>query len=309
MVYDLMYGEPVPEEDRREDVLVPAGDGPRGRQAEDGLRAVPGHRRGDRGAVDAREAAVLPERTRHLAFGDVAAAWGMLDELGVAGVIDEAAGPRPAGQPLSTGTYLALAALNRLVAPCSKAAFADWWKTTAADRFTKIAARRWTTAGSGTRCTPSPWSSWRRPPGRSRCGSCRSPGWTVVGGAGHDELRHLHRHRERQGADRAARQGQAETRRPAAGRAGPGGHPGRRDPADLACLPRRQARRHPVPGHDRPAQGPVRGGLRRGRGRRGGRGHDRGLRRRAELRGELRAPGRHAGCTTSGRCPPATART
>jgi hypothetical protein len=82
----------------------------------------------------------MPERTRHLAFGDVAAARGMLDELGVIGVIDQAAGPRPAGQPLSTGTYLALAALNRLVAPCSKAAFAHWWKTTAADRFTKIPA-------------------------------------------------------------------------------------------------------------------------------------------------------------------------
>lgn len=91
-------------------------------------------------AAGGREAAALPERTRHLAFGDVAAAWGMLEELGVAAVIDEAAGPRPAGQPLPTGTYLALAALNRLVAPCSKAAFADWWKTTAADRFTKIPA-------------------------------------------------------------------------------------------------------------------------------------------------------------------------
>jgi len=34
----------------------------------------------------------------------------------------------------------ALAALNRLVAPCSKAGFADWWKTTAADRFTRIGA-------------------------------------------------------------------------------------------------------------------------------------------------------------------------
>ena len=90
--------------------------------------------------LDAREAAALPERTRHLAFGDVAAAWGMLDELGVTGIIDDAAGPRPAGQPLSTGTYLALAALNRLVAPCSKAAFADWWKTTAGDRFTKVPA-------------------------------------------------------------------------------------------------------------------------------------------------------------------------
>jgi transposase len=91
-------------------------------------------------AVEGREAGAAPERTRHLAFGDVAAAWGVLEELGVAGVIDEVAGPRPAGQPLSTGTYLALAALNRLVAPCSKAAFADWWKTTAADRFTKIPA-------------------------------------------------------------------------------------------------------------------------------------------------------------------------
>jgi len=91
-------------------------------------------------AVESREASVLPRRTRHLAFGDVAAAWGVLEDLGVAGIIDSVAGPRPAGQPLSTGTYLALAALNRLVAPCSKAAFADWWKTTAADRFTKIGA-------------------------------------------------------------------------------------------------------------------------------------------------------------------------
>ena len=82
----------------------------------------------------------LPDRTVHKDFGAVAAAWGMLEDLGVAGIIDEAAGPRPAGQPLSTGTYLALAALNRLVAPCSKAAFADWWKTTAGARFTKIPA-------------------------------------------------------------------------------------------------------------------------------------------------------------------------
>src|SRR6266498_798703 len=57
--------------------------------------------------LDAREAAALPERTRHLAFGDVAAAWGLLEELGAIGLIDAAAGPGPAGQPLSTGTYLA----------------------------------------------------------------------------------------------------------------------------------------------------------------------------------------------------------
>src|SRR6266849_6682214 len=91
-------------------------------------------------AVEGAESAALPERTRHLAFGDVAAAWGMLEDLGVAAVSDEVAGARPAGPALSAGTYLALAALNRLVAPCSKAAFADWWKATAADRFTKIPA-------------------------------------------------------------------------------------------------------------------------------------------------------------------------
>ncbi len=91
-------------------------------------------------ATEARETAILPERTRHLAFGDVAAAWGMLQKLDVPGLIDEVTGPRPAGLRLSAGIYLGLAALNRLVAPCSKLAFADWWKTTAADRFTKIPA-------------------------------------------------------------------------------------------------------------------------------------------------------------------------
>ena len=88
--------------------------------------------------LDAREAAILPERTRHLAFGDVAAAWGILEELGVAGVIDGVAGARRADAGASVGTYLALAALNRLVSPCSKLGFADWWKATAADRFAKI---------------------------------------------------------------------------------------------------------------------------------------------------------------------------
>jgi transposase len=90
--------------------------------------------------LDAREAAVLPGRTRHLAFGDIAAAWGMLEDLGVAAVIDEVTGGRRSDAGASVGTYLALAALNRVVAPCSKLAFADWWKTTAADRFTKIPA-------------------------------------------------------------------------------------------------------------------------------------------------------------------------
>src|SRR5216684_1958287 len=90
--------------------------------------------------LDAREERMLPERTRHLDFGAVAAAWGLLADLGAAAIIDEVTGPRPAGLPLSPGTYLALAALNRVVDPCSKRGFADWWRTTAADRFTKIPA-------------------------------------------------------------------------------------------------------------------------------------------------------------------------
>ena len=90
--------------------------------------------------LDAREQAMLPERTRHLDFGAVAAAWGLLADLGAAAVIDEETGARPPGLPLSPGTYLALAALNRVVDPCSKRGFADWWRTTAADRFTKIPA-------------------------------------------------------------------------------------------------------------------------------------------------------------------------
>jgi transposase len=90
--------------------------------------------------LDAREERMLPERTRHLDFGAVAAAWGLLADLGVAAVIDEATGTGPSGLPLSPGTYLVLAVLNRVVDPCSKRGLADWWRTTAADRFTRIPA-------------------------------------------------------------------------------------------------------------------------------------------------------------------------
>jgi transposase len=58
----------------------------------------------------------------------------------VIGVIDEVTGSRRADAAASVGTYLALAALNRIVAPCSKLAFADWWATTAADRWVKVPA-------------------------------------------------------------------------------------------------------------------------------------------------------------------------
>lgn len=91
-------------------------------------------------ALEAGQAAVMPERTRHLGFGDLAGAWGLMERIGVAAVIDEVTGGHLAGAGASVGTYLAVAAANRLVAPCSKAAVAHWWKTTAADRFTRIPA-------------------------------------------------------------------------------------------------------------------------------------------------------------------------
>lgn len=90
--------------------------------------------------LDAAEGAALPERTRHLGFGDVAAVWGMLERLDVTGVIDSVVGARRADAGASVGRYLALAALNRVVAPTSKLQFEQWWGTTAADRFTKIPA-------------------------------------------------------------------------------------------------------------------------------------------------------------------------
>jgi transposase len=70
----------------------------------------------------------------------VAAAWSVIEALGVAGIIDEVAGSRRADAGASVGTYLALATLNRVVSPCSKLAFADWWATTAADRWVKVPA-------------------------------------------------------------------------------------------------------------------------------------------------------------------------
>ena len=90
--------------------------------------------------LDAREQAILPERTRHLDFGAVAAVWGLLEELGVAGLIDDAVGPGPTGMPLSPGTYLALSVANRVTDPRSKRRLAEWWKSTAGDRFARIGA-------------------------------------------------------------------------------------------------------------------------------------------------------------------------
>ena len=81
-----------------------------------------------------------PDRTRHLAFGDIAATWSVLERLGVTRIVDEVVGPRRGDAAAPVGTYIALATLNRVTDPCSKLAFADWRAKTAGDRWLRLSA-------------------------------------------------------------------------------------------------------------------------------------------------------------------------
>jgi transposase len=80
-----------------------------------------------------------PVRTQHKGFGDLAAVWSVLERLHVVDIVD-AVVPRRADALASVGTYIALAVANRVVAPCSKLAFADWWESTAGPRWTQLPA-------------------------------------------------------------------------------------------------------------------------------------------------------------------------
>ncbi len=75
-----------------------------------------------------------PDRCYHLAFGDVAAVSEMLKRLRVAEIVDDVLGSRRSDAGASVGTYIALATLNRVVDPCSKLGFLEWWGKTAGDR-------------------------------------------------------------------------------------------------------------------------------------------------------------------------------
>jgi transposase len=80
-----------------------------------------------------------PVRSQHKQFGDLAAVWSVIERIGVVEIIDRVA-PRRADAAASVGTYLALACANRIVEPCSKLGFADWWATTAGPRWVKLGA-------------------------------------------------------------------------------------------------------------------------------------------------------------------------
>ena len=80
-----------------------------------------------------------PVRCQYKQFGSLAAVWSVIERVGVIEIIDEVV-PRRANAAGSVGTYLALACANRIVAPCSKLGFADWWATTAGPRWLKLPA-------------------------------------------------------------------------------------------------------------------------------------------------------------------------
>ena len=150
----------------------------------------------------AAKLAGAPVRSQHKRFGDLAAVWSVIERIGAVEVID-AVVPRRADAAATVGTYLALACANRIVAPCSKLGFARL-----------VGHHRWAALGetSGRRVGSSPVLGGdgpavrgRPPRDRDRVGSADRrrvrPG-TVGSGPGHDELRHLYRLRQRQGADR-----------------------------------------------------------------------------------------------------------
>ena len=82
----------------------------------------------------------VPDRTKHLGFGDLAAALSVLRRLKVADAVDAVVGARRDDAGASVGTYVELMVANRIVAPCSKLAFVDWWHKTAGDRIYKLAS-------------------------------------------------------------------------------------------------------------------------------------------------------------------------
>jgi transposase len=79
-----------------------------------------------------------PDRSRHLAFGDLAATWSMIERLDIVDIVDDVVGGRRSDAGASVGTYIGLAILNRVCDPCSKLGFAEWWATTAGDHLLRL---------------------------------------------------------------------------------------------------------------------------------------------------------------------------
>jgi hypothetical protein len=70
-------------------------------------------------ALDGQAAASSPQRTRHLASGEVAAARAVPERLDLASIVDDVVGSRRSDAGAGIGTYLALVVHNRVVEPSS----------------------------------------------------------------------------------------------------------------------------------------------------------------------------------------------
>src|SRR6266542_3957658 len=133
-------------------------------------------------ATEARETAMLPQRTRHLAFGDVAAAWGVLQDLGVAGRapafcrhLPGAGGAEPAGRSVFQ------AGVRRLV---------EDHRGGPVHQDPGVGAGSPPVLGRDARCHPG--ATGGDQPGDRGAHRGRVRAGLLVGGPGHDQLRHLH---------------------------------------------------------------------------------------------------------------------
>ncbi len=79
-----------------------------------------------------QEGSGKPIKAKVHQFGALAALWNIASELNVVRIIDQHVGKR--NQGLTCGQYILLAALNRCVAPCSKASLYNWYHTSVLQR-------------------------------------------------------------------------------------------------------------------------------------------------------------------------------
>lgn len=84
----------------------------------------------------------MPRFVHALVFGDLAAAWAVLDDLGVPGIVDAAAGgsgDMPAGACLTAAAAAHLLGMHQAyVSGARDLGLGAWWETTAGPRFTGI---------------------------------------------------------------------------------------------------------------------------------------------------------------------------
>src|SRR5450759_2245345 len=90
------------------------------------------------GALDAAGPVPKPREVVLAEFGAAAALYDLTTKLDLIATIDRHAGKRAQG--VSVGSYMTLAALNRCLAPTSKARFAAWYAGTSRRRLLPVPA-------------------------------------------------------------------------------------------------------------------------------------------------------------------------